>query len=145
MADAMYEITTDRKRMNLDVIHSFLAQSYWSPGVPRSIVERALDHSLCFAAFAGGVQAAFARVVTDRATFAYLADVFVLDEHRGQGLGKRLVDAVVKHPDLQGLRRVLLATRDAHGLYEQYGFRPLAAPQRFMEIFKPDVYSPSGP
>jgi GNAT superfamily N-acetyltransferase len=135
-----YELSTDRARMDLDAIHAFLSRAYWSPGVPREVVERAIAGSLCFGVFLHGEQVAFARVVTDRATFGYLADVYVLEAHRGRGLSRRMMDAVVAHPDLQGLRRLLLATRDAHGLYARYGFRPLAAPERFMEVHTPDVY-----
>lgn len=135
-----YEITTDRARLDVDAIHAFLAQSYWSPGIPRALVERALAGSLCIGALADGAQVGFARVVTDRATFAYLADVYVLEAHRGRGLAKRLMEAVVAHPDLQGLRRMMLATRDAHGLYAQFGFAPLSAPDRLMEVLRPDVY-----
>jgi GNAT superfamily N-acetyltransferase len=137
----MYEITTDTARFDLDVIHGFLAQSYWSAGVPRSVVERAVKNSLGFAVLADGQQVGFARVVTDRATFAYLADVFVLEAHRGAGVGKKLMRAIFEHQDLQGLRRFLLATRDAHTLYAQFGFAALAAPERFMEINDPDIYT----
>lgn len=136
-----YEITTDRSRMDVQAIHAFLSQSYWSPGVPLSVVERAMQNSLCFAILSEGRHVGFARVVTDRATFGYLADVHVLEEHRGRGLSKRLMRAVMEHPDLQGLRRMMLATRDAHGLYEQYGFKPLASPAVMMEVHDPDVYS----
>jgi GNAT superfamily N-acetyltransferase len=135
-----YEFTCDKKRLDLEAIHGFLAHSYWSPGIPRAVVERAIANSLCFAVFHESQQIGFARVVTDTATFAYLADVYILPEHRGQGLSKRLMEQVVQHPDLQGLRRMLLATRDAHGLYERFGFRPLAAPERMMEIHNPSVY-----
>jgi GNAT superfamily N-acetyltransferase len=136
-----YEISTDPARLDIDAIHAFLTQSYWSPGIPRATVARAISHSLCFGAFCEGQQVGFARVVTDRTTFAYLCDVYVLDAHRGRGLAKQLMDRVVQHPDLQGLRRMMLATRDAHGLYARYGFKPLAAPGVMMEIHKPDVYS----
>ncbi len=135
-----YEIHTDPDRLDLDVIHGFLAHSYWSPGIPRHVVARAIKHSLCFGVYRHGVQVGFARVVSDRATFAYLADVFVLEAHRGIGLSKRLMAAIVAHPDLQGLRRILLGTRDAHGLYRQFGFAPLAQPSRLMEILRPDIY-----
>ncbi|TJW92561.1 GNAT family N-acetyltransferase, partial [Neisseria gonorrhoeae] len=132
---------TDARRLNLDVIHAFLAQeSYWSQGVPRSVVERAIANSLCFGVYHGDVQVGFARVVTDRSTFALLADVFVLKGHRGKGLSKWLVRCVVEHEDLQGLRRFLLATSDAHGLYRQFGFDALGNPSRFMEVFRPDIY-----
>ncbi len=138
---AGYEISTDARRLNLDVIHAFLAQeSYWSQGVPRSVVERAIANSLCFGVYHGDVQVGFARVVTDRSTFALLADVFVLKGHRGKGLSKWLVRCVVEHEDLQGLRRFLLATSDAHGLYSQFGFDALGNPSRFMEVFRPDIY-----
>jgi GNAT superfamily N-acetyltransferase len=136
-----YEITCDQTRFDMEGIHDFLAQSYWSPGIPRSVVERAIANSLCFAVIHENKQVGFARVVTDKATFAFLADVYVLPEHRGKGLSKRLVERVMEHPDLQGLRRILLATRDAHTLYEKYGFRSLAAPDRMMEIHSPNVYS----
>lgn len=108
-----------------------------------SIVQKAFDNSLCFAALAGGEQVGFARVVTDKATFAYLADVYVLPTHRGQGLSKRMMEAVHEHPELQGLRRFLLATRDAHDLYARFGFTPLSTPDSFMELHHPDVYSPA--
>jgi N-acetylglutamate synthase-like GNAT family acetyltransferase len=136
-----YEITCDKTRFDIEAIHRFLTQSYWSPGVPRTIVERSIANSLCFGVLLEGQQIAFARVVTDRATFAYLADVFVLPEHRGKGLSLRLMEQIVQHPDLQGLRRVLLATRDAHSLYEKFGFKPLAAPELMMEVHNPDVYN----
>jgi GNAT superfamily N-acetyltransferase len=135
-----YEISTEPTRLDVDAIHAFLSRSYWSPGVPRAVVERALANSLCFGLFHRGRQIGLARIVTDRATFAWLADVYVLEEHRGKGLSQRLMRAVVAHPDLQGLRRMLLATRDAHGLYAKFGFTPLAAPNRMMEIHRPDIY-----
>lgn len=139
-----YEITTDSSRFDIDAIHAFLSRSYWSPGVPKAIVERAIAHSLCFGVLQGREQIGFARMITDRATFAYLADVYVLEAHRGRGLSRRLMAAVMSHPDLQGLRRMMLATRDAHGLYAAYGFEPLAAADRMMEIHRPDIYR-SGP
>ncbi len=138
-----YDISADPTRLDLDAIHAFLSRSYWSPGVPRAVVARAIANSLCFGVYRDGAQVGFARVVTDQATFAYLADVYVLEAHRGQGLSHRLVDHVLAHPALQGLRRVLLATRDAHGLYAAHGFAPLAAPDRFMEIHRPDAYRPA--
>ena len=138
---SQYEITCDKRRLDIEGIHSFLAQSYWSPGIPRAVVERAIANSLCFAIFCEDRQVGFARVITDKATFAFLADVYVLPEHRGKGLSKRLVEQVIQHPDLQGLRRMLLGTLDAHGLYERFGFRPLAAPERMMEIHNPGIYS----
>jgi GNAT superfamily N-acetyltransferase len=130
-----YEISTDPARLDLDVIHGFLATAYWSPGVPRATVERAIAHSLPFGLYApGGAQAGFARVVSDRTTFAYLADVFVLPEHRGRGLGVRLVETILAHPELQGLRRWHLATADAHELYRRFGFATPADPGRFMNL-----------
>ena len=140
MSTTPYTVTTDKSRMDVAAIHAFLTQTYWSPGIPLHIVQRALDNSVCFAVLLGDKQVGFARVVTDKATFGYLADVYVLQAHRGQGLGRALMDAVVAHPELQGLRRFMLATRDAHGLYAQYGFTPLSNPARIMECLKPDVY-----
>jgi GNAT superfamily N-acetyltransferase len=139
----MYTISTDRTRFDVAAIHAFLARSYWSPGIPLPTVERAIAHSLAFGVFDGVEQVGFARVVTDRATFAYLADVYILEEHRGRGLGRRLVETILAHEDLQGLRRFLLATRDAHALYAEFGFKPLAAPDRMMEIHDPHVYAPA--
>jgi GNAT superfamily N-acetyltransferase len=138
---APYEITSDKARLDIGAIHCFLAQSYWSPGVPRAVVERAIANSLCFGVLHEGQQVGFARVVTDKATFAYLADVYILPDHRGKGLARRLMERVIQHPDLQGLRRILLATRDAHALYAKFGFKPLAVPERIMEIHDPDVYA----
>ncbi len=134
-----YEITSDASRFDIDAIHAYLTRSYWSAGVPRAVVERAVANSLGFAVLHGESQVGFARVVTDRATFAYLADVYILEEHRGRGLSKRLMETIIAHPDLQGLRRMILATRDAHGLYAQFGFTALAAPDRFMERHAPNV------
>ena len=135
-----YRITSNPREIDVAAAHAFLTNAYWSRGIPRAVLERAFANSLCFAVFAGDSQVGFARLVTDRATFAYLADVYVLAEHRGKGLSKRLMAAVKAHPDLQGLRRIMLATRDAHGLYAQFGFKPLSAPERFMEVHAPDVY-----
>jgi GNAT superfamily N-acetyltransferase len=130
-------ITTDPSRLDLDVIHRFLARSYWAAGVPRATVERAIRHSLCFGAFDRERQVGFARVISDYATYAYVSDVFVLPSHRGRGIGKQLMAAIVAHPDLQGLRRWTLFTRDAHGLYRQYGFGEARHPERLMEILGP--------
>jgi GNAT superfamily N-acetyltransferase len=135
-----YEISTERDRLDLDLIHDFLRTSYWAPGIPRSVVEKSIEHSLCFGAFSDGRQVGFARVVTDYATFAYVADVFVVPEHRGRGVSKLMLRAILDHPELQGLRRFLLGTLDAHGLYAQFGFEPLPDPERFMTIHRPDVY-----
>lgn len=135
-----YEITTDSAHFDLGLIHEFLANSYWARGIPREVVERSLQHSLAFAAFHGQQQVGFARVTTDFATIAYVGDVFVVPEHRGRGVSKLLMRAVLAHPRLQGLRRLLLATRDAQGLYAQFGFQPLAHPDHFMTIHYPNVY-----
>jgi GNAT superfamily N-acetyltransferase len=135
-----YSITTDRDRMDVVAIHAFLTRSYWSPGIPRSIVEKAIHNSLCFGLLQGSAQVGFARVITDKATFAYLADVYVLEEHRGKGLAKRMMEAVCAHRDLQGLRRFMLATRDAHALYRQFGFSELMNPEYLMAVHRPDVY-----
>jgi GNAT superfamily N-acetyltransferase len=124
----------------LDVIHGFLTESYWSPGIPNALVARALANSLCVGAFEDAAQIGFARVVTDRATFAYLADVFVLETHRGRGVARALVAALHDHPELQGLRRWLLATRDAHGLYESMGWQQLSDPSVFLQRHDPDAY-----
>lgn len=140
MPEGAYQISSDPVRFDLKVIHSFLSRSYWSPNIPLALVERAVRNSLGFGAFGDGQQVGFARVITDRATFAYLADVFVLEEHRGRGVSRLLMQAVMAHPDLQGLRRWSLATRDAHGLYEKFGFLPLAQPERHMEILRPEIY-----
>ncbi|HET7732122.1 MAG TPA: GNAT family N-acetyltransferase [Usitatibacter sp.] len=141
---AQVRVDTDPSRLDMEVIHGFLSQSYWARGIPRALVERAVRNSLCFGLYEGERQVGFARVVTDQATFAYLADVFVLESHRGRGLSKILVAAVVADPRLQGLRRWMLATRDAHGLYARFGFVPLAVPARFMELHAPDVYAAPG-
>jgi GNAT superfamily N-acetyltransferase len=128
-----YLISTDSSMLDLEVVHGFLRRSYWAAGVPENVVRRSIENSLCFGVYRGEEQAGFARVVTDRATFAYLADVFVLEEHRGRGIGKWLVEVILSHPDLQGLRRWMLATRDAHDLYRRYAFTELARPGIFME------------
>ncbi|MFO0455786.1 MAG: GNAT family N-acetyltransferase [Planctomycetota bacterium] len=122
-------------------MHGFLSNSYWSQGLPLDVLKRAIAGSLCFGLYQGNAQVGFARVITDKATFAYLCDVFVLDSHRGKGLGRWIMEAVSSHPELQGLRRFVLVTRDAHGLYEKFGFRPLARPAGYMELHRPDVYS----
>ena len=140
---AGFEISTDRARLDVALVHEFLRTSYWAEGRGRSVVERSIEHSLCFGVYQGGRQVAFARVVSDRAVFAYLMDVFVVPEFRGRGISKALMRAVLDHPDLQNLRMFLLATKDAHGLYEQFGFRPLAEPERMMAIRNPRARSNS--
>jgi len=147
--DLDYTISTDKQRLDLALVHRYLSQSsYWAQGRPREVVAKSIESSLCFGAYTSdGRQVGFARVVTDRATIAWLCDVFVLEEHRGRGLGKRLVEAVVSHPDLRHLRRILLATSDAHGLYRGYGgFAPLSHPERWMEKLAPaDEGTSDGP
>jgi GNAT superfamily N-acetyltransferase len=134
--------STDRGRLDIDMIHAFLStESYWVPGIRREFVERAIETSLCFAILDGARQLAFARVITDGAGFAWLADVFVVADARGRKLGERLVEFVLAHPDLQRIRRFMLATRDAHGLYAKYGFTPLAHPERIMERYDADALS----
>jgi GNAT superfamily N-acetyltransferase len=138
------QITTDPAAIDFDVVHGFLSrEAYWCRGVPAETLRKAIANSLCFSALAEGAQVGFARVVTDRATYAYLCDVFVVPDARGEGVGKALMDAVLAHPDLQGLRRFALATADAHSLYARYGFETLSRPERFMEIYRPEVYAGS--
>lgn len=135
-----FTVTCDPARLDHAMIAQFLATSYWAKGIPATTVTKSLEHSLCFALLDGDRQVGLARVISDYATIAYLADVFVLPEYRGRGLAKWLVACVVDHPDLQGLRRWMLGTRDAHGLYEKFGFTPLKKPETFMERHDPDVY-----
>jgi len=138
---ADFLISTDRERLNLAVIHGFLTNCYWAKGISRDVVARSIEHSLCFGIYdGGGAQAGFARVVSDYATVAYLGDVFVLESHRGRGLSKWLMECVMQHPALQNLRRWILLTRDAHGLYSQFGFTPIETPERYMELHRPNVY-----
>jgi GNAT superfamily N-acetyltransferase len=136
-----YRIVCGAEAVDLDAVHAFLASSYWAAGIPRELVARAVAGSLPFSLFCGDAQVGFARAITDRATYAYLADVYVLEAHRGRGLGHWLVETVLAHPELQGLRRLGLVTRDAHALYADFGFRPLAAPERHMEISRPGLYT----
>lgn len=126
-------VTTDPGRFDRAAIHAFLTVSYWAKGIPREVVDRSIEGSLAFGLFEGERQIGFARVVTDRATFAYLADVYVLESHRGRGLGRWLVECVTAHPELQGVRRWALVTRDAHDVYRPFGFESLHAPERHME------------
>lgn len=136
-----YRITTNQNDMNFDVIHQYIGQSYWAKAIPAATMKKAMRHSLCFAVLSeAGQQVAFARIISDYATFAYLADVFVVDSHQGKGISKWMMETIVAHPELQGLRRTLLATADAHGLYQQFGFTPLAKPENFMEDWQPNVY-----
>ena len=135
-----FRITTDVAAMDLDAVHAYLTRSYWSEGISKELVARAMTGSLCFGLLDGRRHVGFARVITDRATYAYLCDVYVLDEYQGRGLGTWLMREVMTHPDLQGLRRFGLATRDAHGLYEKLGFTALANPSGHMEIARPGMY-----
>ena len=136
-----FEVSTDPGRIDLAMVYEFLTNSYWAHGVPREIVQRSIQHSLCFGIYRGVEQVGFARAITDYATFAYLADVFVIEPYRGRGLGKWLMECIRSHPQLQGLRRWSLITRDAHELYRQFGFTEVANPQRWMEIHDAEVYS----
>lgn len=144
-------ISSDPNLLDLDVIHAFLSTCYWSPGIARSRVERAIRNSLCLGVYDAAIprcdgraglpaQVGFARLVTDRATYAYLCDVFILESHRGRGLSKRLMQAVIEHPELRGIRRLALFTRDAHRLYAQFGFMPTADPTRYMERLDRESY-----
>lgn len=135
-----YEFSSDNAKMDVLAIHAYLSQSYWAKDISLAVVEKSVKNSLCFGVFLDQHQVGFARVITDSATFAYLADVYILASHRGRGLSKKLLEMVVEHPDLQGLRRTVLATKDAHGLYEKYGFSKLADPDLFMEQWNPDIY-----
>jgi GNAT superfamily N-acetyltransferase len=139
-----YLVSTDRALLDLEVIHGFLAGAYWCEGIPFETVARAIAHSLPFGAYQEGRQIGFARVISDFSTFAYLADVFVLEEHRGNGVGKLLMECVTGHPDLQGLRTQLLLTRDAHGLYRQFGFEVTSRPERVMVKQNPGIYRERG-
>ena len=136
-------VSTDRARLDLELIYRFLTGCYWAKGISKEVVAKSIENSLCFGVYASGRQVGFARVISDFATYAYLGDVFVLEERRGRGLGKWLMQCIMEHPQLAGLRRWSLVTRDAHGLYAQYGFRQLKSPARHMEIHNADVYSNS--
>lgn len=144
-----YLISTDPDRLDLGLVHAVLTESYWAKGITFALVKRSIENSLPFGLYHSGGSAAkagapeqvgFARVITDRATFAYLADVFVVEGHRGRGLATWMMEAIVAHPDLQGLRRWVLLTRDAHGLYRKFGFADLRLPDRYMERWDPEVY-----
>ena len=136
-----YKISAQAQDMDLAVIHGYISRSYWAKGIPLELMQKAIDNSLCFGVFSDAQeQVGFARMVTDKATFAYLADVFVLEAHQGKGLSKWLMQEILAHPELSGLRRMALATSDAHGLYQQFGFKALASPESFMELHQADVY-----
>lgn len=140
-----FTISTDSVRLDRPAMREFLAASYWSPGIPQDVLDRALGGSLCFGLYEGERQIGFARAITDRATFAYVADVYVLEEYRGRGLALWLMQTVMEHPELHGLRRWMLLTRDAHALYRKVGFVDAARPERIMEIARPDIYSKPPP
>ncbi|WDE05912.1 GNAT family N-acetyltransferase [Thalassomonas viridans] len=133
-------LSNQADEMQLDVIYGYLTRSYWAEGITKARVKKSLDNSLCFGAFSGKRQIAFARVITDKASFAYLADVFVLEPYRGLGISKQLMSEVMRHPELQNLRRFMLCTADAHGLYQQFGFSPATQAQNLMAIHNPDIY-----
>jgi len=141
-----YRISLDPSELQLEAIHGYLTRSYWSPGISRELVEKAVRHSLCVGAYDGaGRQVGFARLVTDHTTFGYLADVFVLEGHRGRGLSKAMVGAIMALPEVQGMRRLMLATRDAHGLYARLGWEPVGDASTLMQIRRKDLYLPSNP
>ena len=141
MDETEYLVTTDNQQLNVDVVYDYLArESYWARGIPRTTLERSIRNSLCFGLYHQSRQIGFARVISDYATIAYLGDVFVLEEFRGRGLSKWLMECVRSHPDLQNLRRWILLTGDAHGLYEKFGFTRLARPEIYMERHDPHVY-----
>ena len=135
-----YSISTDKSKLDFEVIHQFLTQSYWSKNIPLELVKKAAANSLCFGVYYNETQIGYARIISDTTSFAYLADVFIVEEHRGKGLSKWLMQYIIDHPDLQGLRRWMLGTRDAHELYKKFGFKAMAAPDRFMELHFPNVY-----
>jgi GNAT superfamily N-acetyltransferase len=136
-----YSISTDPGRIDLDVVYEFLTNCYWAKGIPRDVVARSIEHSLCFGIYHGSEgQVGFARVISDFATIAYLGDVFVLESHRGRELSKWLMECVTQHPALQGLRRWILLTRDAHGLYSQFGFTPVKSAESYMELHNASIY-----
>lgn len=140
-----YSISTDKGKLQIDVIHHYLSvESYWAKHIPIETVKKSIENSLCFGVYFKDEQIGFARVITDCATFGYLADVFILEAHRGKGLSKQLMEVIMNHSDLQGLRRFSLATRDAHSLYAQYGFKPTSKPENIMEIKFDNFYSPQG-
>jgi GNAT superfamily N-acetyltransferase len=138
-----WSVSDDPARLDAAAVHAFIAGTYWAANIPAETMARAIRHSLCLGLYRGDTLGGFARVVTDRATFGYLCDVFVAPGHRGAGLGKWLVACTLEHPDLQGLRRLCLMTRDAHALYQGFGFAPMADPTRYLELHRPDVYAPA--
>jgi GNAT superfamily N-acetyltransferase len=141
---AEFVISTDNERLDLDLVHGFLTQCYWAKEIPREVVARSIENSLCFGVYGDGKQVGFARVISDSATYAYIGDVFVRESYRGRGLGKWLMACIMQHPWLQGLRRWSLVTQDAHGLYSQFGFTSLKTPESYMEMLDPEVYKHAG-
>ncbi len=135
-----FTISTDAARIDRGLVHGFLEESCWAAGISRDIMDRSIDNAMCFGVYEGAAQVGFARVISDFATVAYIADVFMVESRRGRGLGEWLMEAIVAHPRLQGLRRWMLVTRDAHGLYRKVGLSPLAHPERMMEMADPDIY-----
>lgn len=137
-----FSISTDKSKLDIDAIHDFLStKAYWSVNVPRARVKTAIENSLCFGVYKHGKQVGFARVITDFAAIAYLGDVYILEEHRGHGLSKWLIQTIMSHPDLQGLRRWILLTKDAHGLYRQFGWTDIADPSKWMEVHNKNAYA----
>jgi GNAT superfamily N-acetyltransferase len=135
-----FTVSTDREKLDRDAIHRFLAESYWARGIPRDVVDRSIENSVCFGLYAEEKMIGFARVISDAATFGYLSDVFVLPSHRGRGLATWFMEVVMGHPDFRGIRRWMLATADAHGLYRKVGFTQLSKPERIMEKLLPEAY-----
>jgi N-acetylglutamate synthase-like GNAT family acetyltransferase len=135
-----YLISTDKSMLNIDFIHSYLSRSYWAENIPKKTVIRSIENSLCFGVYNNNRQVGFARVISDYSTFAYLADVFIIEDERGKGLSKQLMEFILKHEQLQGLRNFCLLTRDAHSLYEKFGFKPLEKSQNFMAVKKDNFY-----
>lgn len=134
-----YTISTDKGKLDVETVHRFLSSTYWAKGIPMDVVRKLIQHSLCYGVYYGGEQVGFGRVITDYSTFAYISDVYVVEEHRGKGLAKWMLESMLQHPGLQGLRRWMLVTRDAQALYRQVGFKE-AEPGRVMEIKNPDAY-----
>ena len=136
-----YNISTDNSLLDVNMIHQYLSEeSYWAKNISRHTVQKSIENSICFGIYRGGDQVGFARVITDKATFAYLADVFILEQYRGKGLSKTLMEFIMIHSGLQGLRRWMLATRDAHDLYKQFNWQEITNPERLMQIHNPDIY-----
>lgn len=138
-----YSISTNKKKIDVDYVYQFLKQSYWAENIPLKIVRKAIQNSICFGLYHQNKQVGFARVITDKSTFAYLADVFIDPAYRGKGLSKWMMEIIVNYRHLKGLRRFMLATKDAHGLYEQFGFSLMPDTGRWMHIHDPDLYRKS--